>query len=155
MTENASISRRDWILAIALAVGLTVVFWWPLWTGGGIIGGDLFTYFFPQKQFYAERLAEGEIPLWHNRTGFGYPLLAESQTGVFYPPHLLLYRCFDVNTAYNLNQLLHYALTFLLTWRYAREVGLRNPGALFASLIFTYGWFPSRLCLEGAIVGGP
>ena len=144
----------EWLIVLALGFGLTWVFFAPLWTGGGLIGGDLYTYFMPQKQFYAERLADGEFPLWHNRSGYGYPLVAESQTGAFYPPHLLLYSTLDVTTAYNLNQLIHYVLTFLLVWLYAREVGVKAPGAILAALVYTYGWFPTRLCLEWAIIGG-
>lgn len=144
----------EWLLVLVLGFGLTWVFFAPLWTGGGLIGGDLYTYFMPQKQFYAERLADGEFPLWHNRSGYGYPLVAESQTGAFYPPHLLLYSTLDVTTAYNLNQLLHYVLTFHFVWLYAREVGVKAPGAILAALVYTYGWFPPRLCLEWAIIGG-
>ena len=144
----------EWLLVLVLGFGLTWVFFAPLWTGGGLIGGDLYTYFMPQKQFYAERLADGEFPLWQNRSGYGYPLVAESQTGAFYPPHLLLYSTLDVTTAYNLNQLLHYVLTFLFVWLYSREVGVKAPGAILAALVYTYGWFPPRLCLEWAIIGG-
>lgn len=147
-------SFAEWLLVIGLAFALTYVFFAPLWTGGGLIGGDLYTYFLPQKQFFAERLAEGEFPLWNNRSGYGYPLVAESQTGAFYPPHLLLYSTLDVTTAYNLNQLLHYVATFILMWLYAREAGIRSGGAILAALIYTYGWFPPRLCLEWAIIGG-
>jgi hypothetical protein len=147
-------SLAEWLLVIGLAFALTYVFFAPLWTGGGLIGGDLYTYFLPQKQFFAERLAAGEFPLWNNRSGFGYPLVAESQTGVFYPPHLVLYSTLDATTAYNLNQLLHYVATFILVWLYAREVGVRSGGAILAALIYTYGWFPPRLCLEWAIIGG-
>mgnify|MGYP002638953834 CR=1 FL=1 len=151
---NGKKSLAEWLLVIGLAFALTYVFFAPLWIGGGLIGGDLYTYFLPQKQFFAERLADGEFPLWNNRSGYGYPLIAESQTGAFYPPHLALYSTLDVTTAYNLNQLLHYIATFIMVWLYAREVGVRAGGAILAALIYTYGWFPPRLCLEWAIIGG-
>lgn len=147
-------SKREWVIVLLFAVALTVVFWSDIWQGGGIIGGDLFTYFMPQKQFLAERLQAGEFPLWNNRTSFGYPIVAESQTGGLYPPHFVLYRLFDINTAYNINQLLHYVATFVFAWLLAREIGVKSVGALLAALIYTYGWFPARLCLEWAIVGG-
>jgi len=139
---------------VVLAVGLTFVFWKPLWTGGGLIGGDTYTYFFPQKQFFAERLHAGEFPLWNNRSGFGYPLIAESQTGAFYPPHLLIYPLLGVNDGYNTVQILHYILAFAFTWLLARELGLKPCGAILAALIYVYGWFPPRMCLEWAIIGG-
>jgi hypothetical protein len=152
--SEPGITWRESLAVIVLAVGLTIVFWQPLWTGGGLIGGDTYTYFFPQKQFFAERLHDGEFPLWNNRSGFGYPLVAESQTGAFYPPHLLIYPLLEVNEGYNAVQILHYILAFAFTWLLARELGLRPFGATLASLIYVYGWFPPRMCLEWAIIGG-
>ena len=152
--SDARITWRETLAVVLLATGLTVVFWEPLWTGGGLIGGDTYTYFFPQKQFFAERLHDGEFPLWNNRSGFGYPLVAESQTGAFYPPHLLIYSLLDVNEGYNAVQLLHYILAFGFTWLLARELSLKPFGAILAALIYVYGWFPPRMCLEWAIIGG-
>jgi len=148
------ISRREWLLVAVLAVGLCLLFWWRLCTGGGLIGGDIYSYFLPQKQFFAERLRQGEFPLWNNRSGFGYPLIAESQTGAFYPVHLLLFSLLDVNTAYNADQLLHYVLAFMFAWRLGRELKLSASGAILAAVIYVYGWFPPRICLEWAILGG-
>jgi len=136
------------------AIGLTVLFWLPLWQGGGFVGGDVYTYYLPQKTFYAEQLHHGDLPLWNNRTGFGYPLIAESQTGVFYPFHLSLYSTLAVNTAYSANHLLHYVMAFVFCWMFAREFGLNGIAAALAALVYTYGWFPTRNCLEWAIIGG-
>ena len=84
--------RWSEIFAVCVvSVALTVVFWKDLWTGGGLIGGDLYSYFMPQKSFMAEQLHQGNIPLWNNLVGHGYPIIAESQTGVLYPINLVLY----------------------------------------------------------------
>lgn len=136
------------------AVALTFVFWFPLWMGGGLVGGDVYSYVLPQKQFYAEALAAGELPLWNNRVGFGYPQLAESQTGVLYPPNLVLYRWLSLNWAYNVNVIAHYALAFWFTWLLARRLELSPLAAALTALVFVYGWFPSRICLEWSILGG-
>ncbi|WP_339912288.1 YfhO family protein [Symmachiella dynata] len=136
------------------AVALTVLFWLPLWEGGGLIGGDTYSYFFPQKTFFADSIAAGELAAWNNRTGFGYPAIAESQTGVLYPPNHVFYRIFEANGAYVANQILHYVLTFIFTWLYARSIGLRALAAVLVALVYTYGWFPPRMCLEWAIIGG-
>ncbi|MBW3543325.1 MAG: hypothetical protein KY476_23980, partial [Planctomycetes bacterium] len=63
----------NWLLAAAAALGLTFAFWPALWRGGGLIGGDIYSYFLPQKVFYAEKLREGELPLWNPLAGHGYP----------------------------------------------------------------------------------
>lgn len=136
------------------AVALAVLFWGPLWLGYGFVGGDLYPYFFPQKSFLADRLKAGEFPLWNNLTGFGYPVLGESQTGGAYPPYVLAYYLLDVNTAYNLQHLLHYVICFTGTWLLGRRIGLNMFGSLLMAVVFTYGWFPPRACLEWAIVTG-
>jgi hypothetical protein len=138
----------------AAAIGLTLLFWWPLARGGGLVGGDTYRYFLPQKVVYAELLRHHELPLWNSFVGFGYPILGESQTGVFYPPNVVLYSLLSVNTAYNTNFLLHYVLAFVFTWMYARAIGLTSWGSGLAALVYTFGWFPARSGLEWAILTG-
>ena len=155
LKEAAPLSDSFFLGIILVAsVGLTWVFWNGLWSGGGLIGGDLYTYFFPQKTFFAERLQAGEFPLWNSNIGHGFPLVAESQTGAFYPFNYFAYRFFPVNTAYNFVQILHYILAFVFTALYVKRLGYSLVAALFAGLVYTYGWFPSRICLEWAIIGG-
>jgi len=142
------------LLAIILGIVLSIFFWGPLWTGGTLIGGDLFSYFFPQKAFLADELQAGRWPLWNSLTGHGYPTIAESQTGVCYPPDLLAYRWLSLTTAYNTIQISHYLFAFVGAWFLARRLGAGSGGALLAATSFAYGWFPPRICLEWAIVTG-
>ncbi len=153
---NSAVSHRIFVasLVVAGALTMTAIVWWPLWRGGGFVGGDVYSYYFPQKVVYAEALRAGELPYWNNRAGHGYPFVAESQTGPFYPLNLLLYRLLEVNAAYNINHLLHYVLAFCFTWLLARRLGLGFAAAGLAALVYTYGWFPARSCWEWAIIGG-
>ncbi|WP_146504087.1 YfhO family protein [Rubinisphaera italica] len=155
-TDRRPMKMKSSAILITLAVGiaLTMWFWLDLWLGGGLIGGDVYTYYFPQKTFYAEALKQGHIPLWNSLVGHGYPLVAESQTGVFYPFNLLFYRFLNVNTAYNVNHLFHYVLAFCATVWLARDLGISLFGALLSGLVFVYGWFAPRCCLEWAILTG-
>ena len=157
-TAGESDESRQWVaealVVAAFAVGLTFVFWMPLWKGGGFVGGDVYSYFLPQKALYAAQIADGALPLWNDRSGHGYPLVGESQTGVVYPFNVLLYSTLSLNDAYNANHLLHYILAFLFTAYYARELGVSLPGMLLTAMVFVYGWFPARCSLEWAIVGG-
>ena len=45
-------------------------------------------------------------------------------------------------------------LAFVGCWLAARRLGLNNWGSLLAALVYVYGWFPPRACLEWAIIGG-
>ncbi len=150
-------TRREglgWLATGGLALGLTLVFWLPIWCGAGFVGGDIYSYFFPQKVIYSEALHAGELPLWNAHAGFGYPLLAESQTGIFYPPNLVLYRLLDAHSAFHVSFLLHYFLAFVFASAAARRLGLSTLCSWLTALIYVYGWFPPRTCVEWAIIGG-
>ena len=142
------------IFTIIVAIGLTFAFWLPLYEGAGFVGGDTYSYYMPQKDVLADSLQSGELPMWHHRTGWGYPMIAESQTGVLYPPTLACFWLFDLNTAYNANHLLHYVLAFVFLWLYASRLGLRTLPGLLAATVYVYGWFPPRSSLEWTIIGG-
>ncbi len=150
-------TRREWLAVLAtigLAVGLTLVFWLPIWCGAGFVGGDIYSYFFPQKVIYAKALHAGELPLWNAHAGFGYPLLAESQTGIFYPPNLLLYSWLDAHSAFHVSFLLHYIAAFVFSTMAARRLGLSLLPSWLTAMVYVYGWFPPRTCVEWAIIGG-
>lgn len=151
---SPAIRRREFLIVALLATLSTYVFWSELWTGGGLVGGDIYSYFLPQKQLLSESLQSGTLPFWNNRTSFGYPLIAESQTGVFYPPNWVLYGLLDAHRGYHVGQLAHYVVAFMATWWLARDWGLSFGSASLAAVVFVYGWFPPRMCLEWAIVGG-
>jgi len=157
LPEQSATSGRGFLnatLVLAAAVGLSWFFFPKLWAGGGLIGGDTYTYYFPQKVALQDALRDGRLPLWNSVVSLGYPQLAESQTGALYPINVALYRLFDVNTAYNASHLLHYIAAYVFTWLLARRFGVGAVGSHLAALSFVYGWFPARACLEWAIIGG-
>ncbi len=147
-------SAGDFLIWWLSAVLLALITWWPLVRGAGLIGGDIYTYFFPLKMWYWWSLKQGTIPLWNPLIGHGFPILGESQTGALYPFNLLLYSLLPLNDAYNASFLLHYVLAFGFTCQFAHAMGANRIGALFAALVFVYGWFPARSCLEWAAVTG-
>lgn len=142
------------LIVLAVGTGLTYLFWELLWLGGGWIGGDMYSYYMPQKLAYQQALERGDWALWNDVVSLGYPQHAESQTGVFYPFHLLFYSTLSLNDAYHVNQLVHYIIAFAGMSLLARSFGLSLRAALLASLVYVYGWFPARNCLEWAIIGG-
>ncbi|MBM79112.1 MAG: hypothetical protein CMJ78_00785 [Planctomycetaceae bacterium] len=157
MTESSKGTRRrmkPWLATICIAIAMSYIFWAPLWHGGGFMGGDVYSYYFPQKALFQDAIANQELPLWNNRTGFGYPLVAESQTGVFYPIHWLCYGLLDLNSAYNAVHILHNMLAYVFMVGFCRRLGCSFIGGNLAALIYVYGWFPSRSCVEWAIIGG-
>ncbi len=47
---------------------------------------DLVTYFYPIKFSVAEAFKAGSLPMWDQHMATGFPIMAEFQSAVFYPP---------------------------------------------------------------------
>ncbi len=52
---------------------------------------DVVNYIFPVKQFMAESVQDGTLPLWNPYVLTGYPFTYNTQAGLFYPLSLLYY----------------------------------------------------------------
>ena len=50
---------------------------------------DLSTYFYPLRFTLFQSLRDGTLPFWNRHMAMGFPVMADFQSGAFYPPHLL------------------------------------------------------------------
>jgi hypothetical protein len=92
-------------------------------------------FFFPLKLYTADRLRAGEIALWNPWSGAGEPWLANGQSGVFYPP-TLFFLIPSPALAAALFLLLHFGIAAWGTWRFAKDEGISDAGALAAAAVF-------------------
>ena len=118
------------ICGLVLALVLT-------WAGPYPIGGDPDLMYKPIKSELARSLAVGQLPFWSTHFGIGVPLVAESHVAAFYPPNWLLYRIFDVHSAYPLAMWLHWFALGVTTYAYARTLGIGQPGSMLAAVSFS------------------
>src|SRR5437867_3165770 len=100
---------------------------------------DLLTFVVPLKYYLAEQLRQGEIPLWNPFLQMGSPFLAGWQTGVLYPPSLLLVAPFPLG--FNLFLLAHYAAAVLGFWFFLRERRLSVAATSIGALAFVIGGY--------------
>ena len=140
-----------------LAAGLTVLIallaWlWPIGIGGKMpVGGDVTQFFLGLMGFLSEALHEGELPVWNDLWGYGFPGLAESQMGVFYPPHAILYgRMFTdllktqepfTEAAYVASLVLHTLWGGLGAFWAARRMGVSGVGSALAAFAWSSSGF--------------
>lgn len=106
---------------------------WKLTIGERIIArGDLLLYFYPLRDYAAQAVREGRLPLWNPYTFMGTPFLANSQVGFFYPFNLLT-AWLPAELALSYQIPLHLAIVSLGMYVLALQ-GLRlSPIAAFAS----------------------
>lgn len=114
---------------------------WPWLSGAVTIPWDATSQFFPQVQFLASSLARGEWPWWTPNVFAGWPQIADPQSLLFSPLHVLLaaltpavgLRAFDAVT---------FAYLFLGgvgIILFFRDRGWHMGGALVAALAFALG----------------
>jgi hypothetical protein len=130
--------RKDY-LAVSLLAFMVLCFGGEMvWSDKVPLFRDLGTYFYPMRFSLAQSFKAGELPLWDRHVAMGYPLLADFQSGAFYPPHLL-YLVLPFFAAIRAVFIFHYLVAgagaYLLwrTWRYPPFM------ALIAGLLFTLG----------------
>ena len=85
-----------------------------------------------------DQLKQLQWPLWNPYVHSGFPLLAEGQTGIFYPVKLPLFFLLPYYIAYHYNVVLHVALSGLFMYAFARLLKLERPSALFIALVYTF-----------------
>src|SRR6185295_13785017 len=93
---------------------------------------DTYLFYYPVYQWYASQLQAGHIPLWFPQMFSGYPLLADGETGMYYPLHLLFFGLLPTPTAFILLRVLHYIMAGAFMYAWMRVLGLRRLGALLA-----------------------
>jgi hypothetical protein len=122
-------------MAAAVIVPAAVLAWlWPIGIGGKMpVGGDVTQFFLGLMGFLSESLRAGRLPVWNDLWGYGFPGLAESQMGVFYPPHALLYGHLDTETAYVVSLVLHTLWGGLGTFWASRQIGISGIGSALAA----------------------
>jgi hypothetical protein len=101
-------------------------------------------FFYPLKLYTADRLRAGDVPLWNPLSGAGEPWLANSQSGVFYPP-TLFFLLPSPALAAALFLLVHFAVGAWGAWRFLREEGASTPASLACAALFAGSGFAASL----------
>jgi hypothetical protein len=126
-------------------LGLFALAWlalsWPWLSGSVTIPWDAKAHFYPQLQFLAQSLHRGDEPFWAPFVFSGHPQVADPQSLIFSPPHLLLaaltpdpsFRAADAVVLAVLG--LGGAAIILLF----RDRGWHPLGAVVAALAFAFG----------------
>jgi hypothetical protein len=126
-----------------LAVVAALLAWlWPIGIGGKMpVGGDVTQFFLGLMGVFSESLREGRLPAWNDLWGFGFPGLAESQMGVYYPVHVVLYRWLNTETAYVVSMVVHTLWGGVGAFWAARRLGISSVGAALAAFSWSASGF--------------
>ena len=98
---------------------------------------DSMAQFYPWRNFYAQSLRDGIVPLWNPYQFCGTPFVANSQSAVYYPPNLV-FVVFPVIRAFAVNAVLHLTLCGWFTFLLLRRLCLAEIAALTGGVIFAF-----------------
>lgn len=138
--------KRGRLAALGLAVGL-LLWLWPIGTGGRMpIGGDVSGFSLGIMGELGRAYRAGRLPTWNDLWGFGFPGLAESQMGVYYPPHVVLYSVLATEIAYTFSLVVHTLWGGLGAFWAARRFGASPVGAALGGIAWAAsGYFVIHL----------
>lgn len=127
--------------AVVLFLAGALLFCWPWLSGAVTIPWDAKAHFYPQLVFLARALHEGQSPFWTPHVFGGHPQIADPQSLIFSPPHVLL-ALFDRAPSFIAFDALVFAMLVmggLALIALFRDRGWRAEGALVAALAFAFG----------------
>ena len=102
------------------------------------------------KNLSIESLKKGEIPLWNPYSFSGNPLLANMQSGVFYPLNFLF--VFPFHAGWALLIVSQSLLAALFTFFYLKNLRLDEKAAFLGAIAFSFGGFSIAWLEWGNIV---
>lgn len=155
-----SIPWRRALPAAVLLAEVLVFYRLVLFTSAYVIPHDLRTYHLGPAFFVAKCLRQGELPLWDPYTYCGFPIYANPQVQLFYPPAWITFALSWLFGQGSLLKLLewqiagHVFLGGLFTYWLLRRLRLSRTAALLGGTIFQLGgFFASQAQHLGAMSG--
>ncbi len=151
MPDDDGLAQRShgspaWTVAETWAtLAIVTVFWaalnWAWLLGALTIPWDAKAHFQPQLQFLASSFAKGDVPFWNPHVFAGHPQIADPQSLIFSPPHLVAALLFPkpgplVGDTVVLAALLAGALALVMLFK---DRDWASAGAVTAALVFAFG----------------
>lgn len=134
-----------WVAAGLVGMVLLQAVWlWPIGLGGKMpVGGDATAFGLGLMGRLSSALrGEADWPVdWADDWGYGFPGLAESQMGVYYPPNLLLYGSLPLEVAHTASLVIHLAWAGIGAWWAGRKLGASCAASWTAGLAWSCGGF--------------
>ncbi len=140
--SDAAQAGRDIVLDffnLILIVVLVAFFFLDIILRGQVFfAGDIMNVYTPWQQYNQEALAAGRMPLWCDDFFMGFPLFAESQGALFYPPTRLVYFFIKGAQAFSYDVLLHFLLAAWFQYFFARSLRLAPWASLLSAVAFAF-----------------
>ena len=125
-------------------LALTVIFYWKvLFTNQAIFPWDLMDFHYPLLAFVHEELRHFRLPLWLPYAFSGFPIIADPEAQIFYPPNWLMTLSYSLVPLplrlVEIQVIAHFFLAGLFMFYLARDFTRGTTSALFGAILFMFG----------------
>lgn len=128
------------ILVPIVLLAATAGLFYPTWLQGrAYVEPDTVNYYYPALRTWAEWLKRGDLLLWTPATLSGFPLFAEGEVGMLYPPHALLLWLLPFDLAFVAIPALHVAIASFGGFLFCRRLTRDAVASVFGGLAFGCG----------------
>ena len=127
-------------LLVILACTL-ILFRDDLFRGSIVYERDTELFYLPLLRWYLGQLHTGHLPLWIPLIFGGYPLFADGELGMLYPPNVLLGLVLGAETFLQVSRALHVFLAGSFMIAFLRVLQVGRLGALVGGLVFAFASF--------------
>jgi hypothetical protein len=142
--------RADWAAVLFLSI-IWLFYFWRAITGDPLHQvsypeGDFSGQFVAFSAYQADRLVDGEIPLWNPYNYAGHPFIADTQAAVFYPPRLIAIWISQFTggwgyAAVQAEAIAHFWLVSIWMYLFVRTVTKSPLGGLISAITLSYGGY--------------
>lgn len=141
MTAGPQLIRRPVVLVVAAFTLAAVLFFGHLTLDGQVLfWGMPLLQFYPWRSFAVSEYLSGSVPLWNPYAGFGMPLAANLQSGVFYPLNAV-YLVLPIERAQTVSLVLHVIIAGLTAYGMCRSLGCSRLAAATGGVTFMFSGF--------------
>jgi hypothetical protein len=122
---------------------LVIAATWRITLAGRVlVGGDVFSYFYPYWAEATRAIRSARLPLWNPALFMGVPFLANSQVGFFYPLNWPLWLLLPAHRSVHLTITLHLGLAAINAYVWGRSsLRLGRMGAWAVGAVFALGGY--------------
>ena len=142
---------RRWF-PVALFLGIPSFLVFPILIRGQMLAGaDVLSVFHYSRIVIADAFRGGRLPTWDPHVMAGFPMLAEPQSAVFYPPTWLCL-LLSAGAFWTVSAWMHLALSGVFAQRWLeRGLGLNRWSATVGALVYMVSGFISGHVLAGHV----
>jgi len=138
--KNNLLEKKDFVYLILILIFIIIFFNKIIFEGKNYFIGDIYSQFFPWKEFAKNSIQSGTLPFWDPFTFSGFPFLADIQKGVFYPGGIFFF-IFDFSSALKIFIIVHFIIMGFSIFFFLKTLNFSSLAAFFGSFIYMFNTF--------------